>query len=277
MSTNNKGDQRVKRSGSKLQKTEPEKEVVEPKRSGRPKKQTEDDSKTQQKNDEDVETVKSTTKTAKKATKEAKVEPEVKEVKVKAVKKGSKKEEVVEEEEEDTAVEENAKEENKEEKQDEATDSNESRFDKLMENLATTRKAIMELQKEEKIILKKIGNVHKSEVKRATMRKRKPNAKATGFATKKTIGGELAKWLHVEDGSELTGPQISSKFWERIKEEGLQDQKNKRVLRTNKAVSKIFGVDPSVNKSNNPDDENGFNMRTYQKYIASALANSNKK
>ena len=144
-----------------------------------------------------------------------------------------------------------------------------------MNNLSTTRKNITELQKNEKIILKKIANVHKSDIKKASMRKRRPNAVATGFATKKVVGGELAMWLRVDSGSELTGPEISSKFWKRIKEDGLQDQENKRVLRTNTLVTEIFGVDASVNNSNDPDDENGFNMRTYQKHIAHALAVSN--
>lgn len=68
---------------------------------------------------------------------------------------------------------------------------------------------------------------------------------------------------------------LSKTFWTRIAEDELQYDDDKRVLRTNKEVTQIFGVPSAVNKSTNADDENGFNMRTYQTYIKYALAHNN--
>jgi hypothetical protein len=91
----------------------------------------------------------------------------------------------------------------------------------------------------------------------------------------KVIGGKLADWLGYERGTMMTGPKLSKAFWDRIKEKGLQSEHNGRIFRTNNVVSEIFGVPKSVNKSNDPKDENGFNMRTYQTQIKYALENNN--
>ena len=181
--------------------------------------------------------------------------------------KKSKKDEVVEE-----AVQEPTQ---ADEQVDAEGDSAESKFEKLMTSLSDTRKNIAELQKQEKILIKKLSNVHVSELKKASRRKRKPNDTPTGFATEKDIGGKLADWLRVERGTKMTGPALSKAFWARIREDGLQYAENKRVLRTNKEVSAIFGVDAKVNKSVDPADEKGFNMRTYQTHIAYALEHNN--
>lgn len=161
----------------------------------------------------------------------------------------------------------------------ETTESVDSKFEKLMITLNETRKNIADLQRQEKILIKKMSNVHKSELRRASNKKRRPNVKPTGFATPKMIGGRFADWLGVERGTMLTGPEISSAFWKRIKEEGLQYEDNKRIFRCNKEVAEIFNISDKemkiMNKSIDPKDENGFNMRTYQTHIARALAHNN--
>lgn len=154
-------------------------------------------------------------------------------------------------------------------------EGNKSKFDMLVAELAETRKSIGELQKTEKLLIKKMSNAHKTEVKRAGNRKRRPNPDPTGFVVKKEIGGKLADWLQVERGAMMSGPEISKTFWKRIKEEGLQYEEDKRIFRTNKEVSKIFGVSDKVNKSTDPTDKEGFNMRTYQTHITHALTHHN--
>lgn len=150
-----------------------------------------------------------------------------------------------------------------------------SKFDKLVEQLSDTRKNITDLQKTEKLLIKKLSNAHKTEVKRAGNRKRKPNPDPTGFVAQKEIGGKLADWLQVDRGTMMSGPEISKAFWKRIAEEGLQYEEDKRIFRTNKEVSKIFGVSEKVNKSVDPSDKEGFNMRTYQTHITHALTHHN--
>lgn len=150
-----------------------------------------------------------------------------------------------------------------------------SKFLSLMESLIDLKRQIYELQKKEKVIIKKLENAHKLDIKRAGTRKRKANPEATGFVLDREVGGELADWLQVPRGTVMSGPAISKTFWKRMKEEGLQYEEDGRVLRTNKTVSKIFGVDPRVNKSTDPKDRTGFNLITHQNYIAYAINNFN--
>ena len=154
-------------------------------------------------------------------------------------------------------------------------DKDKTKFDKLVEHLATTIKNINALQKTEKLLIKKITNAHKTEVKRAGNRKRKPNSDPTGFVVQKEISGKFADWLKVARGTMMSGPEISKTFWKRIAEEGLQYEDDKRIFRTNKEVSKIFGVSENVNQNVDSSDKEGFNMRTYQTHITYALTHHN--
>lgn len=148
-----------------------------------------------------------------------------------------------------------------------------TKFDNIYNDIIKIRKNINKLQKEEKILLNKLSNIHKREVKKNMIKKNKKRH-PIGWEARKKVNGKFAEWLDVEDGSLLTGPEISKKFWSKIKELNLQGD-DKRVFRTNDEISEIFGVPASVNNSNNPNDVNGFNFRTYQKYIKYALENNN--
>ena len=150
-----------------------------------------------------------------------------------------------------------------------------SKYDSIVEELLSVMKRIADLQKTEKQLIKKLAIIHNADVRRARNKKRRANPEATGFAKKKVVGGKLADWLNVERGTEMTGPEISKTFWKRIIEEGLQSDMDKRLFRTNKEVTKIFGVSDKVNSITDPLDKNGFNMRTYQTHITYALTNNN--
>jgi hypothetical protein len=159
---------------------------------------------------------------------------------------------------------------------DETVDKNKTKFEKYMEELLLTKKKITDLQKQEKNIIKKINDTHTRELKKLMSHKRKPhNLEVTGFTIPKKVDGKLADWLRVDKGSMMSGPQISKIFWQRISEEGLQDKNDKRLFKTNKEVSAIFGVSMAVNKINDSSDKKGFNMRTYQSHIKFALENNN--
>ncbi len=154
------------------------------------------------------------------------------------------------------------------------TESNVGKFYKIYGELNDIKKQIHELQKKEKILLKKLDKAYQSDLKKNSKKKRS-NDEPSGFAVEQIIGGKLAKFLDVESGSKLTGPQISKKFWKKMKDNQLCYENDGRVFRTNDEVSLIFGVKKSVNKSNDPKDKNGFNLGTYQTYIKYALKNNN--
>lgn len=102
--------------------------------------------------------------------------------------------------------------------------------------------------------------------------KRTGNYQPTGFTKPQPIPQKLAKFIDVQLGTELTGPQITQKVWQQLKLKNLVYEKDKRIFRTNKDISELFGVPETVNNSTDHKDvENGFNFCNLQKYIAYAL------
>jgi len=122
--------------------------------------------------------------------------------------------------------------------------------------------------------LKKLQATHKSELKKArTARKseKSKNHKPTGFARLKPVTGKLAEFIGVESGTELSGPEITAKIWAELKNRNLTFEDDKRVLRVDKTVAKLFNVPMSVNDSTKHDDPNGLNFGNLQKYIKNAM------
>jgi chromatin remodeling complex protein RSC6 len=121
--------------------------------------------------------------------------------------------------------------------------------------------------------LKKMEAAYNHDIKKTKKHKQKRNGphKPTGFAKPQKVPSKLAKFIGVEAGDELTGPDITSKVWDQIKKRNLTYDKDKRVFRTNKEVSELFDVPKTVNNSTNHRDEKGFNFCNLQKYIKNAL------
>jgi hypothetical protein len=145
----------------------------------------------------------------------------------------------------------------------------------MYNELLKVKQEISELQKKEKLLLRKISYIHTQYVNKVESKNKKTQTNPTGFNANHIINGKFATWLGVKHGTSLRGPEISKLFWKNMKAANLQSDVDGRIFRTNKEISELFGVHESVNKSNDPKDINGFNMRTYQKYIKYALNNHN--
>ena len=124
-----------------------------------------------------------------------------------------------------------------------------------------------------KSTMKKCEAAYKHDVKKVSKskRKRKGNTKPTGFIKTTAVPSKLAKFLDIEEGAELSGPEVTSLVWKALEAKGLQYKDDRRVFRTNKEVSDVFGVNKSVNKSTTHNDKEGFNFCNIQKYISTAL------
>lgn len=122
-------------------------------------------------------------------------------------------------------------------------------------------------------LVKKLENAYKHDTKK--LQKRKPKRtgdhKPTGFAKQQPVPTKLAKFIGVEPGTELSGPEITKKVWTQLRERNLTYKEDKRVFRTDKVVSDVFGVKKSVNSSTSHKDKDGFNFCNLQKYISLAL------
>ena len=149
---------------------------------------------------------------------------------------------------------------------------------KFTSQLPMCREIINDLSekvKDFKQYMKKLESAYKQDVKKVskTKRKRKGNNDPTGFIKTHPVPDKLAKYIGVDSGTELSGPDVTKKVWAAIKNKGLQYEKDGRVLRTNKETNDVFGLNNTVNKSTDHNDKDGFNFRNIQKYISYALHN----
>ena len=145
----------------------------------------------------------------------------------------------------------------------------ESQFLAIQDEIKNVRERLQLLN----VNLKKLESAYRHDIKKIKKYKQKRNGahKPTGFAKPQVVPEKLAKFIGVNNGDELTGPEITSKVWTQLKERGLTYEKDKRVFRTNKEVSDLFNVSNDVNKCTNHRDKNGFNFCNLQTYIANAL------
>jgi hypothetical protein len=161
------------------------------------------------------------------------------------------------------------------------TTQTEDRFDEHLKNVELSYSEAKKLLHSLHTNIKKLQAVHKSELKRAKVKrsKRSEKHKPTGFARLRPVSGKMAEFINVESGTELSGPAITAKVWSVLKSRGLtykgDESKgvkgDQRVLRADKEVSELFFVPMTVNKSTKPDDEDGFNFGNLQFYIKQAM------
>lgn len=158
-----------------------------------------------------------------------------------------------------------------------------NKFNNLFKNKLKKEKSIYEktIKKKDKIIndieykldnntniILKIGN---KKYKIINKTNRAKNHKPTGFTHPRPVKKKLADFIGIKAETELSGPQITSKVWDKLKERNLVYEKDKRVLRVDDEVSKLFNIPISVNKSTSHKDRNGFNFDNLQCYIKRAM------
>lgn len=120
--------------------------------------------------------------------------------------------------------------------------------------------------------LKSLESAYNHDMRRvAKTTKRRVKVKKTGFAKQKLVPDKLADFIKVARGTEMSGPEITKNVWKQLQERNLCTADDKRVFRTNKEVTELFGVPTSVNKCKDYKDRvNGFNFYNLQRYIKNA-------
>lgn len=142
-------------------------------------------------------------------------------------------------------------------------------FKLLQEQAKTLRNAVQQLTNG----LNKLEAAYSHDFRKLNKRKPKRNGehKATGFAKPQAVPEKLAKFIGVAPNTMLSGPEITRKVWAQLRERKLTYEKDKRVFRTDKEVTEVFGVKKDVNKSTDHKDKEGFNFCNLQRYISKAL------
>jgi chromatin remodeling complex protein RSC6 len=127
-------------------------------------------------------------------------------------------------------------------------------INKITKNYRSERDEIRELMK-----------LYKKELKN---KKNKKKNKETGFTKPEIVPEELANFIGIEKGTEMPRTELTKRVYKEIKRRGLFYKNDKRVLRADKEIQKMFKLKDNVNKINDPKDKEGFNFFNLQTYIA---------
>jgi len=124
--------------------------------------------------------------------------------------------------------------------------------------------------KDLKVGVRKLETSYQHDINRAVLTKRKKNGptKATGFIKELKLSKELADLIGENEGTMISMPAYTKRFYQMLKTEQLLYEKDGRVLRANDQIKKAFNLPDSVNSSTDFRDTNGFNFYTLQKHIA---------
>ena len=141
-----------------------------------------------------------------------------------------------------------------------------SALNELRNEIGTQTKVLKDL----KSGVRKLETSYQHDMNKAVRAKRRKNGpnKPTGFVKELELPKELADLINVPEGTKISMPSYTKKFYEMLKRENLFYENDGRVLRANDQIKKVFNLPDSVNESTNYKDKNGFNFYTLQKHIA---------
>lgn len=132
--------------------------------------------------------------------------------------------------------------------------------------------------KEQRDDLRQLMKQHRQEMKNVKKgSKKKKSTKKTGFTKPELVPEGLAKLVGLEVGTEMPRTELTKEVYAIFKDRNLFYENDKRVLRADKEIKRVFDLPDNVNDSTDPKDENGLNFYNIQTYIAKCYKNENKK
>jgi chromatin remodeling complex protein RSC6 len=154
--------------------------------------------------------------------------------------------------------------------------TNEPSFENLMTKVEATISELKTLKAEftkyHKHVEKELAKANKG--RRSSNRVRSP----TGFGKPCAVPEGLRTLLGIEENKHLTRPEVTNMLYAYLDNNNLRDKDDKRIMRTNPALSKAFGLTPEQVKSINDyqkdedgkvEKNKGLNFYNIQKYVAS--------
>ena len=146
----------------------------------------------------------------------------------------------------------------------------ELKFKSALTDLRNKVSSQTEVLKNLKSCIKKVETSYQQDMNKALKAKRKRSGpvKATGFVKELNLAKDLAELIGVPEGTKISMPTYTKKFYEMLKANNLFYEQDGRVLRANEEIKRVFKLPDSVNESTDYRDKNGFNFYTLQKHIA---------
>ena len=129
-------------------------------------------------------------------------------------------------------------------------------FSDLISTISSFRSQLTILQNQVKDIEKSSKKYIKQLEKEVAKRKPKGARKPSGFARPSKISAKLCNFMNKPMGSELARTEVTQYLISYIKENKLQNDKNKRIIVPNSELKILLGIKDT-------DELNYFNLQSY--------------
>ena len=113
-------------------------------------------------------------------------------------------------------------------------------FAELLNTLSNLKSSMVIMASSIKLLEKKVKKEMKVLEKEANKNKNKGNRKPTGFASQGPISKELCEFMKVENGTEFARTEVTKYIIQYIKDKNLQDVKNKKIIKPDKALHSLL-------------------------------------
>lgn len=157
-----------------------------------------------------------------------------------------------------------AAEETTESKGKESVDNNpanvyQSKLNAYFERVSAVNKELKELVSQGRTLEKEFQQIMKAMSKKSKYVKSNDDRPLSGFAMPSLLSDELYEFLQLEKGIKVPRKDVTRKINDYIKTNGLRDENDKRKIKPNSELHKIF-------RSSDKDNITYFNLQTYMKH-----------
>jgi len=132
-------------------------------------------------------------------------------------------------------------------------------FTHLLGQLRSLQSTLKELTTYTSSLEKRVAKDQKAVQKRVNGKKRRPSTGSpSGFSKPGKVSDELRSFLGLKSDELVARTEVTKRINAYCKEKGLQDQKDKRILKADKTLQKLLRLKPS-------DELTFFNLQKYMK------------
>ena len=134
-----------------------------------------------------------------------------------------------------------------------------SRLQSYVERISVLHKDMKEMVTEGRGLEKEYASIVKIMSKKTKFVKNNEDRPLSGFAMPSLLSDELYEFLNIEKGTKVPRKDVTKMMNDYIKSSELREEKDKRLIRPNAALHKIF-------KSTDADEISYFNLQKYMKH-----------
>jgi hypothetical protein len=139
----------------------------------------------------------------------------------------------------------------------------------MSSNIKILNNEVKNINKEIDNIILKLKEIKKKNNKILNIKINKTNKNIKrGLQKEILVPKKICNFLSINFGTKLAKPKVQKMIYNIMKSRKLYYSKDKRVLRIDNELQKLFDINMDVNNSVNPKDKWGFNIYNFNKYLS---------